>query len=213
MHIVRWRALLIVLKEGWPLWVAVGGAILAFTMSWLVSTTLASTIRYTGMVLQLFGLFTIARGLSELRRLFGRPPLISRVVGWFGRFLAVFAPPQTISAHVSGSGGATASGHARVTTSPGLRASVEERLYALEEKAKQLRNDLDNEVQGLRREIDVVRERIGQESQHRRVGDQEAERKIEEVAIGGLHLEIVGLLWLFLGVVGTSIPDEIAAWL
>jgi hypothetical protein len=33
------------------------------------------------------------------------------------------------------------------------------------------------------------------------------------VAIGGLHLEMVGLVWLFLGIVGTSIPDGIAALL
>jgi len=40
-----------------------------------------------------------------------------------------------------------------------------------------------------------------------------AARKIEEVAIGGLHLEVVGLIWLLVGVTAASIPDVIAAWL
>jgi hypothetical protein len=30
------------------------------------------------------------------------------------------------------------------------------------------------------------------------------------VAIGGIHLEFVGLVWLFLGVLGASLPEEIA---
>jgi hypothetical protein len=34
--------------------------------------------------------------------------------------------------------------------------------------------------------------------------------RLEELAVGGLHLEWVGLSWLVLGVLGTSIPDEIA---
>jgi hypothetical protein len=30
--------------------------------------------------------------------------------------------------------------------------------------------------------------------------------QLEEFAVGGLHLEIIGLLWLFLGVLGTAFP-------
>jgi hypothetical protein len=33
-------------------------------------------------------------------------------------------------------------------------------------------------------------------------------RQVEEVAVGELHLEMVGLAWLSLEVVGVSIPNE-----
>jgi hypothetical protein len=33
---------------------------------------------------------------------------------------------------------------------------------------------------------------------------------IEEATIGGLNLEVVGLFWLALGVLGQGLPDEIA---
>jgi hypothetical protein len=35
-------------------------------------------------------------------------------------------------------------------------------------------------------------------------------RVIEEARIGGLNLEVVGLLWLMLGVLGQGCSDEIA---
>jgi hypothetical protein len=61
--------------------------------------------------------------------------------------------------------------------------------------------------------IGTVRDDVQRETQERQAAEQRTFRQIEEVAIGGLHLEIVGLVWLFFGVLGTSIPDEIARWL
>jgi hypothetical protein len=83
----------------------------------------------------------------------------------------------------------------------------------LEENLKLLRDELDTKLQGVRRELGTLKESIDHESQERRVADEKTARKIEEVAIGGLHLEVVGLIWLFLGVTAASIPDVIAGWL
>jgi len=56
----------------------------------------------------------------------------------------------------------------------------------------------------------VGKPRVRREREERGAGDDRTTRQIEEVAIGGLHLEVVGLVWLILGVLGTSIPDEAA---
>jgi hypothetical protein len=66
-------------------------------------------------------------------------------------------------------------------------------------------------LKGFNLSYPTLREHIERETQERRAENQQAARSIEEMVVGGLHLEIVGLSWLVLGVVGTSIPDEIAA--
>ncbi len=213
---VRWRALFAVLKDAWPtwpIWLAVVWIALAFTAGWLLSTTLSAAVRYAGMILQFLGLVTVAIGLSQMRRLFGRPSLIARVFGWLERLAAAFGRPKSYTLEASAGSYVVVGEEARLVRGVGPGASVEQRLSILEENVSHLRDEVDTKVQGLRQEVATVKESIQRESQERQAGDQELRRTIEEVAIGGLHLETVGLVWLILGVVGTSIPDEIAAWL
>ena len=147
------------------------------------------------------------------RRLFGRPSLIAKIVGWFQRLAAAFTPAKPITVQASAGGVAIAGGEARLVRGVSPGAPVEQRLSVLEENVNLLRDEMDTKVHGLRRELAGVKESIQHESKERQVEDQKTARKIEEVAIGGLHPETVGLFWLILGVVGTSIPDEVAAWL
>ena len=90
-------------------------------------------------------------------------------------------------------------------------AELEERVSVLEEELNHLRDELDTKIQGVRSDLGgTITEGLEQERQDRQTADEETKRIIKNVAIGGLHLEIVGLLWLILGVVVTSIPGEIA---
>lgn len=198
------------LKEAWPTWLALAGILVALAVGRLFSTRLSDVVRYAGAMLQIFGLATVAIGLSEMRRLFNRPSLGARIFGWFGRFAAAFKAPKLISVGAFGAGGATVSGEARVVLALGPGASLEERVKVLEENLNRLREELDAKLQEIRRELSTVREGMQRESHERQAADEKRDRQIEEVAIGGLHLEMVGLVWLFLGVLGTSIPDKIA---
>ncbi len=54
---------------------------------------------------------------------------------------------------------------------------------------------------------------VQREAAARQLADREIDKKIEEFAVGGLHLEFVGVLWLLLGTLGTSVPDETATFL
>ena len=40
--------------------------------------------------------------------------------------------------------------------------------------------------------------------------DAKVEGQLEDMATGGLHLETVGLVWLFLSMICTNLPEEIA---
>lgn len=171
-------------------------------------------VRYAGTILQVLELLTVADGLRRTRRQFRLPALRARVNDWFRRLVAAFRQPTPISgkAFVS-SGGAHMTGEARVRLSVGPGASVDQRLDVLAENVNRLEQELDAKIGELRRKIGEVEESLSRESRERSAGDESTARKIEELAVGGLHLEVVGLLWLMLGVLGTSIPGETAALL
>ena len=210
---IRWQTLGAVLRDAWPTWLFVGGLIFAWVVSDLVSKTGHDAVLYTGTMLQIFGLTTVAIGLRQMRRMFDRPSFRAATLNWFRRLAATFTGPKPISLQASFGAFATMTGEARVIRGVGPGATLDERVSTLEKNLTLLRDELDTKLQGLRRELGTVKESIEHESQERRAADEKTGREIEEVAIGGLHLEWVGLFWLYLGVIAGSIPDVIAEWL
>jgi len=214
---IRWRTLTAVLRDAWYMWLCIGVLLFAFIVGFtahrLLSVTLTDAVRYSGTVLQILGLSTVALGLRQMRRMFDRPSVGAAILRWLRRFAAAFTGPKSISAQASLVGVATMTGELRVIRGVGPGATLDQRVSILEENLKLLRDELDTRLQGVRQELGTVKESIERERQERRVADEKTARKIEEVAIGGLHLEVVGLIWLFLGVMAASIPDVIAACL
>ena len=210
---VRWRILAVVLKDAWPIWLALGGVALAWATGWLFSTTPSGAVRWAGMMLQVLGLSTVAIGLRKMRRLFERPALGRRILSWFGRFAIAFKAPKPVTLQVSGIESMTGADEVRVVRRVGPGATLDQRVAVLEENLNLLRDELNTRVQRVHRDLATVREDVQRESQERTAADEKTARIIEEIGIGGLNLEMVGLFWLVVGVVGTSIPDELGAWL
>jgi hypothetical protein len=61
----------------------------------------------------------------------------------------------------------------------------------------------------LKADLSQVREGATRESDERRKADEMLSEKLKQLAVGGLNLEAIGLVWLLLGTVGTSIPEEV----
>lgn len=95
----------------------------------------------------------------------------------------------------------------------GQGQTFKERLSDVEKNLAASRKETNTKVRGLREDVAAAKKRIEREVQKRQAEDKKVAGIMEEVAIGGLHLEMVGLVWPMLGVVCTSIPDRIAAWL
>jgi hypothetical protein len=210
----RGRLLMAVLLDAWPMWLALAGVILAYVLGKLVpANSPADAVRYSGMILQILGLSTVAHGLGEMRRLFGRPPLVQRIVGWFRRLISVFQAPKPISVRASAAGTGIVTGHASLRTSVGPGASLEDRVLALERNLNNVSEELRAANQALHTQLGDLRESIRSERQKRQSGDQDLGRRMEAVAIGGLNLETVGLFWLVLGVIATSVPAELVSLL
>jgi hypothetical protein len=55
---------------------------------------------------------------------------------------------------------------------------------------------------------------LASERADRERGDQLINKQLEEFSVGGLHLESMGLIWILLGIIFATAPEEIAKfWL
>jgi hypothetical protein len=211
---IRWRVLGVVLYQAWPVGVAIIVAILAAfigcALSIALSTNDSAAVRYAGTLLELSGLITVALGLRDTLRQFGQPPVARRVWHWFGALLQAFRRPEPIilSAEMKASG--RAGGRGRLTVSAGPGASLEQRVELLERHAEELEAELEKEYREVRELIGGIEKSLRKEGDERRRADDRITRQVEGVAMGGFHLEAVGLFWLGLGLLGANIPDEIA---
>ena len=104
----------------------------------------------------------------------------------------------------------TASGKGRVRMPADQSASLKHRLEVLEQNVKRFEDAFDAEIRDLSSKIGRVEEGVRNEADERKRADDSVTRVIEEATMGGLNLEVVGLLWLMLGVLGQGCPDEIA---
>jgi hypothetical protein len=214
---IRWRGLADTMTRGaLPAWLAVagvGGAVaVGLLLRWLFATDGGAAVRYAGTALQILGLLTVAVGLRQTRQLFpGRAGVGERIRAWYGQLASAFRKQQSITAHVVATGGAvTLSGKARVRLGAGADAPLERRLEVLQQNLDRLQNEFDDEIRELSAKIGRTEEGVRKEADERKRADDSITRVIEEATIGGLNLEVVGLFWLALGVLGQGVPDEIA---
>ncbi len=209
----RVRTLRVVLADAWPTWLAIGGVLGAAMLGVLLRSSGEARARTAGMLLQLFGLATVAVGLSKTRQLFGRPSVVARVASWFGRLWSVFAPSKSATVHVQGVASVALAGSARVRVGAAPDATLDRRVAVLEQNYELLQKQVDQQEVQTNERLRALQSQVQAEATARQAEDRLTAGKLEDMAIGGLHLEGVGVLWLLLGVVATSMPTEIAAWL
>ena len=87
---------------------------------------------------------------------------------------------------------------------------MEGRLAALEKKYGALQKHLEKAHGRVTTEVTQLDAAIGDEQQEREQRDREIEERLETFSTGGLSIEWTGLVWLFVGIVCATIPDEIA---
>jgi hypothetical protein len=128
----------------------------------------------------------------------------------FWHLAAAFRHPRPSSGtgHVRGS--VTVVGYGRSILSAGPGAPLERRVAILEENLARLQHEFDRGENNITTELHNLNNAIEEERRSREKEANWIRGQLEEVAVGGLHLEYVGLAWLVLGVLGTSIPSEIA---
>ncbi|MEP7097825.1 MAG: hypothetical protein ABI748_09205 [Dokdonella sp.] len=204
------KAFLLFLKELVPVLIIVGVVVDAWYLAELARKDPATTVRLAGTVLQLVGLVPVWVGLSNLRRKFGRPSSgEGRLNVW--RLLKVsFVRLPTVTAVAAGSirvrGTASAMMHSTLPSS----APLHERLRFAEQHIEQLRTQQGQIQAELQKQSRDLRGQIEAERRNREEAVGRTSQQLEEVAVGGFAVELMGLVWLAIGATATSIPGEIA---
>jgi hypothetical protein len=129
----------------------------------------------------------VAKGLKDTRELFGHPRILTLLLQWF-RDIPRATPQRSIPVSQSATIG--------ISTRFGLTvSSFEERLTILERRFTE--------------ESHLRSQALASESHSREAADQELRRQLEEFAAGGIHLESIGLFWMFLGITLATASIEI----
>ncbi len=107
-------------------------------------------------------------------------------------------------------GVSTSTAIARLWSEVDPQSPIEARVGALTEKVEQLKGWLtaaENNIDSLTRELpDALR----REQQARAEHDETLQAKLEAAETGGLHISLMGVICLFVGLLLTSVPKEIA---
>jgi len=166
-----------------------------------------------------FGVLSVALGIRKLRRAFGLGPvraeILSELRAWiaeFGRRIArIFGRGRhvTITANANlRMAGSLVVGRAKIGRGPNL--SVEQRLEFLERGFDEIQ-DLTYKLQDDRqKEMDLRIAAIAAERADREKHIAEVRSQIKELAVGGLQLQISGIVWLLFGIVLATWSREFA---
>ena len=177
------------------------------------------TLRTTGGLLQVFGVLSVALGIRKLRRAFGLGPvraeILSELRAWVaevGRRIArMFGRGRDVTITANASlRMADALLSARGKIGRGANLSVEQRLEFLERGFDEIQ-DLTYKLQDDRqKEIDLRIAAIAAERADREKQIAEVRSQIKELAVGGLQLQILGIVWLLFGIVLATWSREFA---
>ena len=178
------------------------------------------TLRSAGGVLQILGIWSVAEGIGAIRRALGLPSIRAAVysdtkyragqaMNAVSRLLGRKRPAHLVAlgtSTVSAGGSVSARGYSSAST----ESSLEARLKMLEDTVRSLHTEVGTLTGQLRQEVEERKSADETERQERTGADQELRSLLENVTAGGVFLELVGVLWLFLGVILTTWPQGIA---
>ena len=103
---------------------------------------------------------------------------------------------------------AIVAGEASLRRSVGPGASLEDRLGVLEANFKQFEEETNRQFQIGTDKVSHLGSELHVERNARIQTDDETLNQIKDMAIGGLHIELIGVIWVILGILGASIPAE-----
>lgn len=200
------KAIWMWIKKANHLWRAISVAALAILYTYINNNE--PSIRITGLVLQVLGIATVAWGIKETRALFGQPSLMQVGVKWLKSFPTYSGRIVSGAANIS-LGDASLSGRGYISIPIDPTSSVEDRLAALEKNLNYINDRISRTENDLEQSAKLITETIRSEKAIQAQEHQATHQKIEAVSTGGLHISATGALWLLIGVIMSTVPNEI----
>jgi hypothetical protein len=180
------------------------GVPVSLSLSYLVFAPRGEVVvAFAGVLLQWFGLAFVAWGILGRRKDFGRL--------WFRRLVGAWKPRNiTLNA---GPGVITLSGSAiGMGVAVGPNPTIEEQLHVLNVRIDVLQREVKANAAAAAQADEEVRQHVARESKERAAAINDVRVRFEKFAVKDIHLEGIGLFWLFVGVLLTSVPGEVAKW-
>ena len=198
-------------KRAKPFLCVVLVCIYTFLISPQFTESTSNAIKFFGLVLQLCGLLTIAYGIRETRKVFGKPSYSKITLNWFSQFISTFKPVKTEHCSVD-------------MTLPGLKieasgygvevaeknASPERKIEILEKNLATAMNRITTLHQNTTSKISDVNKNISNIHSQLSTRQEEINKLLEESLVGGINIEAMGLAWLTFGIIAATFPDELA---
>jgi hypothetical protein len=209
---LRFELLLAWIVEPWPVWF---GALSALVVMMLFRNSYADHARafvHAGLLLQMVGIGAVALGISRKLSVLEKPDLRTWIGRWLRQMLGIVMPtrhnvfvPVTGVVSFAGAGGmAVAVGRKAPTT-------IQEQLDELKADIVRLDGELKSTKAALKKEQSARIEAIDQEHSYSATRFKEIRDMIERVTVGTFHEEIVGLVWLIISAVCTTLSVDIAS--
>jgi hypothetical protein len=193
-------------------WLTFWVVIALCSVAYLVPMDSEPRIRWLGMIFQLLGVVTVATGIRDVRKLFAKPSLTQELKDWLHRFPLPF---RNVSVPITGVAAITEVGdslEARAWTGQVPNANTEQRIATLERQVNALASLFGGLEEHSRAGFGALRELTEQERDNRQTADDALSRRLEESMVGGISLEITGVVWLSIGIVMSSASIELARW-
>jgi len=205
-HLVQWslRALAWFTRAWLPM-VTAFLVILALITSLYYCQT-ESSVRLWGLLLQIFGIAAAAIGIRDTRRMFGKPSFLEQLRTWLTSIPRL--KPPTVSASGSGKLSMSCSAKAHAWKSAG-EPTVESRLSAAEANLKELNERANVAESAFEAHVRAATQNLREEADLRKEADRQLHLRIEAASTDGLHLAMVGVVWLACGVIMSTAPNEL----
>jgi len=194
------------LMEEWVVWLTIAVLLAAVVVAFWPEMT-EPRVRITGWALELFGLGTVAWGIRETRRQFGRPDIFANFRAWWARRPKLRHHVAAGAMHGSGGAIASATGYLSHGTPP--NPTLEDRIVALEANLQGVNEHVDQVQREFHKEVVARDEALSSERQAREKEDTEIKQKLESVETGGLDVSMMGVVWLAIGLTFSTIPNEL----
>lgn len=197
------------------------GLALPFVLVGILIDDPEARVRSLGGILQVLGLLGLAVGIRDLRKQFKLPSIPSELatearttlattVGWLRK---VFRRPkrQDYTLKAEGFGVTVTPGVGRFSARSGPGTALPDRVSRLEQNFDALERIVLETEEELAREGEVRKQAMASEAAERQSADALLGERVESFAVGGIRLEIVGWIWLFVGTLLATWAPEIAA--
>ncbi len=171
----------------------------------------ARDIRLIGLCFQIFGFVLVARQLRDIRALFGKPSIVSRIADYVKSFPSRHLKKFSLEAQFNAE--AMTTSRLRIRVKPGPNATLERRVELLENAVENVEEELGKvglDLGSVRSESQQSLEELRQETT-KEVGNNR--RLIDNAVGGGLLLEWVGIIYFLIGTVLATIAPELSALL